>query len=237
MAKIYGLFGAMTGKVADVVMVVRNGAQVARKYQPVVSNPSTLAQVAVRSRLKMLSQLAAVLSPVIAIPKEGIVSARNLFVKRNYGLSSFANNEASIDLNNVQLTRSSVGLPSLFARRDTASIVVSFGVTGSVPIDASRVVYSMFEKGDDNKLRFAGSIVATEAGADGGWSASLPSVTREVVIYGYAIRDNNDVARTAFGNIEAPSAQNIAQLIVSRTLTEYDITLSETKGFTLAAAN
>lgn len=238
MAKIYGLFGAMTGKVADAVMVVRNGEQVVRKYQPVVSNPSTLAQIAARAKMKLMSQLSAVMSPVIAIPRMGAVSSRNLFVKKNYGISTFADNEASIQLANVQLTSSVVALPAISAARraDSISAYLSDAPTlGNLDVD--RVVYCMFEKQSDNRLRFVDSKVATTAG-DGGWGVTdLPLVNNEVVILAYGVRDNTEAARVAFGNLEAIAAQQVAKLVTSRTLTEADVTLTETRGFTLAAAS
>lgn len=237
MAKVYGLFGAMTGKLADVVMVVRNGAQVARKYQPIVTNPSTQAQVAVRSRLKLMSQIGQVMGPVIAIPREGTVSARNLFIKQNFPLSTYSDNKATIDLNKIQLTRSVVGLPPVYLTRATNGITATLTTTGYGPYTASRVVYVMFAKGTNQKLRFVTSSVVSEAGESGGFITQLPAVTSEVVVYAYAVRDNTDAARAAFGNMVTPSAEQVASLLVSRVLTESDVTLSETRGDTLEAAN
>ena len=113
MAKIYGLFGSMTGKVADVVMSVRNGEQIARKYQPIVTNPNTPAQVEARAKLKLMSQLSAVMASVIAIPRKGNVSSRNGFVKKNYQSLTYASQQADIALANVQLTDSVVAMPSI----------------------------------------------------------------------------------------------------------------------------
>lgn len=235
MAKIYGLFGAMTGKLADTVMSVRNGEQIARKYQPVVFNPSTPAQVAQRAKLKLLSQLSAVLGPAIAIPREGVRSARNLFTKVNFGLTSYSSSEASITLDNVQLTKSVVGLPSISASRiETTSIGVALN-QAPVAGNLSRVVYIGLAKQADGKLRYLGSVVAENPDTPY-FSAEFPYTAEEVVFYAYGVRDNSESARVVFGNLESLTAEQVAKLVTSRTLTEADITLTETQGITLAAA-
>ena len=234
MGKIYGLFGAMTGKVADAVMVVRNGEQIVRKYQPVVSNPGTPAQIEARAKLKLMSQLSAVMSEVIAMPRVGAVSSRNLFTKANYHAATFSNNEASIDLNAVKLTNSVVGLPRVSAAREENAITVAL-ISSPGYQSLSRVVYAAFAKQADGKLRYAGSRVVTDAGT-GNFTASFATIPDEVVFYAYGVRDNNDAATVLFGNLEALTAESVAKLIVTSRLRESDITLTETRAITLAAA-
>lgn len=225
----------MTGKLADTVMSVRNGEQIARKYQPIVFNPSTQAQVAQRAKLKLLSQLSAVAAPVIAIPRQGSVSSRNLFTKKNFPNVSFADGEASVNLAGVQLTNSVVGLPAVYAVRLEDSIFVNLD---TIEVDVDRVVYALFEKRADNSLRLLGSAVATTAGSSAQpWSASLPLSSNEVVVLAYGIRDNTENARASFGDLEAVTGETVASLIVTRTLTETDITLTETTGYQLAATS
>jgi len=243
MAKIYGLFGSMTGKLADTVMSVRNGEQIARKYQPIVSNPSTPAQVAQRAKLKLLSQLSAVMAPVIAIPRRGSVSSRNLFTKINYPLAGYATDTASITLTGVQLTASVVALPSILAERGEESIEVSmetpYATTTGEPygIDVDKVVYCMFVKGADEKLRYVTSAVVSEAGVHNDWAGTLPSANAEVVVLAYGIRYNNENARSVYGSLEAPTAVTIAKLIVTSSLTGADVTLTETRGIQLPAVS
>lgn len=234
MAKIYGLFGSMTGKTADVVMAVRNGVQIVRKYQPNVANPSTPAQTAARARLKLMSQLSTVMAPAIAIPRKGNVSARNLFTKLNYGASLYENNEASINMESVQLTKSVVGLPQVVASR------TEDGIRAYLPLvqgfqSLSRVVYVAIAKQADGTLRYAGSQVVSTAGT-GNFEAQFPSISEEVVIYTYGVRDNTDAARAIFGNLEAITAEKVAKLIVTRQVLESDITVTETQAATVAAA-
>lgn len=220
----------MTGKLADTVMSVRNGEQIARKYQPVVFNPSTPAQVAQRAKLKLLSQLSAVMAPVIAMRRVGSVSARNLFTKVNFGATTFADNEASIVISNVKLTSSVVALPSIGAVR--GENVLNFAL-GSFTTGIDRVVYAAFAKQADESLLYLGSATGSTAPT---FDASLAvSSNAEIVVLAYGVRDNTENARAVFGNLEAPTAEDVAQLVVSSTLTEADVTLTETRGFTLAA--
>lgn len=234
MGKIYGLFGSMTGKVADVVMSVRNGEQIVRKYQPIVSNPSTPSQVASRAKLKMMSQLSAVLGPYIAMRREGSISPRNMFVKENYPLTTFASDEASINLNSVQLTKSAVAIPTIVATRAEGAPSTLNVSLGYPAIDIDRVVYVGLIKGSDDKLRVAASKVVSSAGVGGDFADTLlMGNSREAVVLAYGVRDNSELARATFGNLTAISAEQVAKVVVSRTLTNADVTLTETRGVTV----
>lgn len=237
MAKIYGLFGPMHGKVADVVMAVRNGVQIVRKYQPIVSNPKTDAQIASRAKLKLMTQLSAVMAPVIAMPRQGSVSSRNMFVKKNYGEATYANSQADITLTNVKLTDSVVSLPrvSSVSREGSTGIVVH--LSGTPFLDVNRVVYAMFVKQDDGTLRYFGSRVITEPGDSNIYTAVFPDMPNECVLFAYGVRDNTETARVAFGNMQAVTAETVAKLVTSKTLLASDITLTETRAAILAASS
>ena len=235
MAKIYGLFGAMSGKVADVVMSVRNGQQIVRKYQPVVSNPKTANQYTTRARFKLVSQLSAVFASVIAIPRRGGISSRNLFTKLNFPFTSFSDDTATIDMLNILITDSVVALPDITAERLTDFIQVSIGRAAGTELDY--VVYAAFLRQQDNKLRLLGTAVGQEPGANNTFPASLPIAYGEVFIYSYGVRINNEKTRSRFGNLEVLSATQIAQLVVSSSLSDEDITLTETKATYMLPAN
>lgn len=236
MAKIYGLFGAMSGKVSDVVMSVRNGQQIVRKYQPVVANPKTQNQFTTRARFKLLSQLSAVMAPVVAIPRTGGVSSRNWFTKINFPNTSFAENIAQITLTKVQLTKSVVGFSPISG--SIAGTTLSIGLVAAVTQEElSRVVYSVFRKMEDGTLRFLKSSVVEQPGQGLDWATTISNVTPEIVVYAYGIRDNTESARLYFGNLTTLTGENIAKLIVSRTMTEQDITLTETQAVEISTAN
>lgn len=227
MAKIYGLNGVLSGRQGSTVFAVRNGENIARRYQPVVANPNTVAQVASRAKLKLLSQLSAVFAPVIAFPKRGSVSSRNIFTQVNYPSTTFADNTADIELNDIKLTRGLLTLSSLVLTRTSDRVEVSLASTPTLDVD--RVVYACFVKNADNTLYFAGSRVVSEPGTGNVYSTSFVVGTSPTcVVYAYGVRDNTEAARVKFGDMIAPTAETVAKLITSRQLLESDITLTET---------
>lgn len=231
MAKIYGLFGSMTGKVADVVMAVRNGEQIARKYQPIVTNPNTPAQTASRAKLKLMSQISAVMAPVIAIPRQGSVSSRNLFVKMNYGTTSYSADAATIALENVKLTKSVVSLSGLNATR-TEGGDLSLALAPTAQGIFNRVVYAVFHRDISNRLVYDGSKVVSAPGESNTFPTEfgLGNSGYTQIVYAYGMRDNTQIARARFENMAVPTAEMVANLLVTRVLTEADVTVSETLG-------
>ena len=225
MAKIYGLFGSMTGKLADTVMSVRNGEQIARKYQPVVFNPSTPAQIAQRAKLKLMSQLSAIMAPAMGFRKKGSVSARNLFTKANIGAAIFSEKNADINLAAVKLTNGILSLPDITVTYANSTLSAELS---SALGKFDRVLYFVFQKIGD-ELRFADSSNIERTDDNPTAPATFGLGDGEYYVYAYAIRYNSDAARTMFGNITTPSALDVARIITSSSLLESDVTLSETK--------
>lgn len=222
-----------SGKVAGSVYAVRYGEVIERAYNPYVSNPKSEAQVNARARFKLLSQLAAVMAPVVAIAREGAVSARNLFTMVNFPLTNIANGEADITLTGVQLTKSQVSLPSISSTRGQQSVSAGFAagepLLSNLALD--RVVYCMFVKTSDSKLRLLSSVVVNAAGGDNRWTTTdLPLTSAEYVILAYGMRFNSETARSMYGNMQTVTAETVAKLISSRTVTAQDITMTETRG-------
>lgn len=229
MSKIYGLFGSMTGKLADTVMVVRNGVQIARKYQPVVSNPSTKAQVEARAKLKLMSQLSAVVGPVVAMPRLGLVSARNRFTKKNYPLISFSDSQASLNISGMQLTDSVVSMSRITASRSENALNAHIlGADSPAAGSISRVVYVALTRAADGTLRLWDSAVSNVPGGSSTFNVEMAATNAEVYVYAYGIRDNSEAAIAKFGSMNVASATQIASLLVSRVLTEADVTVTET---------
>lgn len=218
----------MTGKLADTVMSVRNGEQIARKYQPIVFNPSTAAQIAQRAKLKLMSQLSAVMAPVIAIRRQGPVSSRNLFTKKNFGALTYAADTASVDLTQIQLTSSVVALPAITTSRTGSVLTVALDTAQSLGLD--RVCYAAFRKQSDGKLRFLAAPVIPASVENVSFSTEIQmgGQTAEVVVYAYGVRDNTEAARVIFGDMEAPLTTDVARLVTTSVLTETDVTLTET---------
>lgn len=223
MAKIYGLFGSMTGKLADTVMVVRNGEQIARKYQPVVFNPSTPAQVQTRAKLKLTSQLGAVMSDIIAFRRLGVVSARNQFTKANFKNVEYSENTASFPMEKLDVTGGTLSCNSYATRSEGFINADVF-----IPSDVNRVVYAFFENGSDNELRLVKKgVVTNNGGSQVVVSLENPGSDKHYLV-AYGIRDNSEAARASFGNISVPTTNVNAVLSVVRNLTQSDITLTST---------
>lgn len=233
MAKIYGLFGSMQGKIADTVMVVRNGEQIVRKYQPMVSNPSTPAQVAQRAKLKLMSQLATIMAPSLGFRRKGNVSARNLFTKANIVNATFLQDNADIDLTSVKLTNGVEFLPSLTVTYADNDLNVELS---SLIGDFDRVNYFVFEK-IGNELRFVNSQSVERTELLPKAPASFGMADGEFYVYAYGVRYNTAAARTYFGNLVSPSAVDVARIVTTSMLLESDITITETKAAKHTPAN
>lgn len=195
------------------------------------SNPQTKAQTNTRAKFKLMSQLGAVLKNVIAIPRDGTVSGRNIFNSINFRNARYSEGEASINLNGVQLTKSQVSLPVMSADRSGSKCAVVLARDARAIAD--RMVYVEFEKQLNGSLLQIGSVVA-DPGTDGLFEADLPKVEGSaVVIYGYGIKDNDATITEKFGNITAPNAEQVAKLIVSSSENADAVSLTQTVGLTI----
>lgn len=233
MAKLNGIFGKGTGKIGTVVLAINHGVQIAREYNGKPTNPKSQKQTESRARLKLMSQLSAVMAADIAIQRVGTKSGRNLFVKQNYPLTFVEDGAASIDLDRIQLTKSVVGLVSFGADRTDGNFInVALTADGSADVD--RVVYVAYVKQPDQSLRKLGSVVATEKGVNGTFPAALPYSSMAVVVMAYGIRDISDKASVVFGNMIAPTSEEVAKLIASRVFSVRDIAVTETIGLQMA---
>lgn len=230
--KLHGIGGVGTGKLGSMVYSVRNGQQIVRQYNPIVANPSTAAQVEARSKMKLMSQLAAIVAPVIAINAEGLKSKRNLFISRNYPLAGYDENAAQIDMRGVQLTKSNTAFPDFEVDRSNGtSIAVHLSEDATNLFD--RVIYCAVISQADGSLRLWDDVLVTEAGAGGLFPAVLPYTPNAIAVYGYGIRANNDDAKAAYANLKSGDAGKLAEILTSRSATLAAITISETKGCVL----
>lgn len=222
-----------SGRVAGSVFAVRYGEVIERAYNPYVANPSTPAQIAQRAKMKLMSQLSAIVAPVLAIPRQGAVSSRNIFVKTNMPAASYQDDKATVNLAGIQLTHSVVGFPSLTATQSGA--VMNVTIAGSVE-GFNRVVVAEFMRLADGTLEYVASQSMDVTGTASPVVASfptaplVPSGTNNLVYLAYGVRLNSEAARTKFADLTVETAEMIANIIVSSSLLESDITLSKTTG-------
>lgn len=155
MATMQGITGKLSGKMGSAVFRVRNGQQVVTQYNPIVANPNTKAQQGPRSKFKLLSQLAAVLSPgfgtlnVVRRPAKGTPSKRNAFIKINYPLT--ANDErggevvAEVDMAKLKLTSSTRYLGTITQNTNMVEI-------DDIPSEVTKVRYCVVAYKDDKPV-------------------------------------------------------------------------------------
>lgn len=234
MAKQTSLFGKISGKLGAVVFATSGGETISREYNPNVSNPSTQAQVNQRARLKLMSQLSAALAPVIAIPKDGLVSGRNQFVKKNFSQSYANSGIAQVTYENLQITNGNAGLPAITATRSPQTgIAISLAENADAAV--SRVVYIMYRKTSENTLQLVQSIIVEAAGASGTFPGSMVYTEGDLVFYAYGMKDLSAKATAQYGNLNVANALDVARLVATRSVSASDFQYTETRGATMFA--
>lgn len=231
--KINSVLGKMTGKIGNIVVASVNGEVIGREYNPSVANPNTQAQQNTRSKFKLASQLSAAMAPVIAIKKDGNVSARNQFVKINFESCRYNQGVADINLNVVQLTKSNLSFAGFNANRAGGS-AIAVQLNADSAAQLTRVVYICYKKNADGSLQLFDSKVCNAAGANGLFADALRYTADSVVCYAYGIKDLEAGITTKFGNMAAPSAEDVAQLLISNTENMSSVQLTKTAGLTMA---
>lgn len=226
--KLNPILGKGTGKLGALVLSVNSGVQIAREYNGNPANPSTTAQVGVRSKFKLISQLAATMAGVIAIPREGLISARNGFIKRNYDYLYEADGTAQISIENIQLTAGNAALPQILISRASSKMNVALAASATAMV--SRVVYVFAKKTENNDLQVLGSRVVTEAGENGTFPLQINDIAGEVLVLGYGMKDMNAAATAKFGNMNVRTGEDIATLVASRTVNSNDYRFTMTRG-------
>ena len=207
---------------------------IARSYNPYVSNPNTVAQVNQRASFKLLSQIAAVMAPVIAIPKEGLRSSRNLFVKKNSGFASADNGVAQITYENLQLTNSSVGLPSIVATRSAAN-GIQIELAEDCSASLSRVVYILYRKTSEATLQYVQSIIVDAAGDEGTFPGTLLYTEGDIVLFAYGMKDLNASATAKYADYSVSNGEDVARLVLTRNISMSDFQFTQTRGTTMFA--
>lgn len=221
-----------TGKLGNIVVSRVAGETIARDYNPNVSNPSTVAQVNQRARMKLASQLAAALAPVIVMPREGLKSTRNLFIKKNMEQIIGNNGSAQIVYENIQLTNGSAGLPGVSATRSQKDGVV-VKLTETADAAVSRVVYVVYKKTSEDQLQYVGSAVQETAGDNGLFEAAFSYISGDLIIWAYGMKDVTATAKAKYGDYFISSGEDIAQLVMSRKIGAGDYQFTGTRGTTL----
>lgn len=221
------------GKIENIVVSQMGGVSIARAYQPNVKNPSTLMQVNQRARLKLASQLAAALAPVIAMARKGLVSGRNQFIAKNMPWVTADAGVAQVSYENLQLTNGTIGLPAISVSRASNKLTVKLAATAETSV--SQVVYICYHKNSENALQLIGSMIQNVAGEDGLFQAQFDDPTGDVVVFAYGMKALSGAASAKYGSYQVQNATDIATLVGTRKLSAGDFQFTKTRGATIFA--
>lgn len=229
--KLNGLLGTGSGKLGTSVFTTVKGTQIVRQHQPVVTNPSTKLQVAQRSRFKLVSQIAASMADVIAIPRMGLTSSRNLFIKKNMPAVLGDVEGAQVSYEKLQLTNGTAALPDIYAARSSGNLTLE--LASDVSKIVNRVIYCIFTKNSGGQLMLNTSAIVSEAGGDGIFLLELNDIPGDLVVYAYGMKDTSASASATFGNYKVTNASDIATLVSNRSISSKDFIFTKTNGTTL----
>lgn len=240
MGKVTSLYGKTMGKIGSIVFSTSGGQTIAREYNPHVANPNTMAQINQRARMKLMSQLSASLSPIIVMQKDGLVSKRNKFTKKNFDACYALNGEAQITYENVQITEGNTSLPPLSAvaqlNSETGNPEILVQLTYEPSANISRVVYCSFMKSAEGKLEYQTSVIETNrTGRNVPFGSILPWIQgKEFVVFAYGMSDTSERATAEYGNLNVMTASDLARLVASRSISYQDYQFTQTRSITIA---
>lgn len=147
MAKVVGLVGAASGKIGNLVYAVTNGIQIARVYQPVISNPKTAGQNLQRAKGNLAGRMSSFV-PRTVIMGMGI----NNRVRRGEFLRNILKNadatyvngtyEAKINPALVLFSKGAVTLPITLTSITATSHNVAIVLTGVADTIITPEVYA-----------------------------------------------------------------------------------------------
>ena len=232
--KLNGFTGKGTGKLGSSVFSVNGGEQIVRQYQSVVANPNTEAQVDQRAKLKLMSQVAAALAPILAFRKNGLKSARNLFISKNFPNVTSTEGEAQVNISSLQITQGSIGLPAIEIHRSEGKIIVGFTDAVSMSV-ATRVVFCLISRTTDGTLVVIDSAVVNnvETGITNHTFENAPG--GECFVFAYGMLDASAAATSQFGNYNVATAADVAKLVSSRKISTADYSFTKTVGIMVPA--
>ena len=229
--KLNGLLGTGSGKLGTSVFTTVKGVQIVRQHQPTVTNPSTNLQVAQRSRFKLVSQIAASMAGVIAIPRIGLTSSRNLFIKKNMPAVIGDAEGAKVSYEKLQLTNGTAALPAIVATRSSGNLTLKLASNASEMVN--RVIYCIFKKSSENQLMLNNSAIVSNAGEDGSFKLQITDIAGDLAIYAYGMKDTSASASATFGNYKVTNASDVATLVSNRSISTKDFIFTNTRGTTL----
>ena len=234
--KLQGIAGKGSGKYGASVWVVRKGQQIVREYVKNIDNPKSEGQVRQRARFKLMSQVTALMSPIVQNRPIDDESIRNAFARENAGAFSWdnENSRAVVDMLGLSITSSSLGLPGLSAVVAASPLPVSLSRTPIESVDA--VFYAAYGKLGD-KYELAGTIMVDEAGVDHHYAGNIPYFGANVtgIVYAYGVKWTSAEVRSVYENYKADPVHS-ASLILQLLRNPSNATLTMTRAIEITGA-
>ena len=229
------------GKKAGIVTYRVGNTLLAREYVPNPTNPKTEKQVQQRAKIKLLSQIAAVFRPIIAIFPSSGKSSRAIFARLNYPKITAPSNTADIDYTSVSLTDSD--RPITQVAKDIAflpsGVRMLVGLPQEPTEDIKRVFYYLFGKQDNGKFVFLNYYLSEIR-----WSSRNPlffcwanapfeideegRATRDYLIYAIGMGDNSEQATEYWSQLDVPNLEFLGQIIAEKLISSNDFYFTET---------
>lgn len=229
------------GKKAGIVTYKVGDTMLAREYVPKPANPKTERQVQQRAKIKLLSQIAAVFRPIIAIFPSSGKSARAIFAKINFPKIAVSSTTAEIDYTSVSLTDST--RPITQVAKDIAflpsGVRMLIGLPEEPTEDIKRVFYYLYGKQDNGKLVFLDYYFSEIR-----WSSRNPlffcwanapfeidnqgRATRDYLIYAIGMGDYSQAATDYWNNLDVPNIGLLGQLIAEKLISSNDFYFTQT---------
>lgn len=243
MAKFYGSI-VKTGRVGGSVFYVNRGTTIERQYQPVVSNPSTQLQVEQRAKMKLASQLSAILAPELgAYGRNGMQSSRNLFVQDIFKREAiiYLGSQATLNRGQLRITPGHTAmLNNVTAVRETgtANITVSGNVipeyTDTIMGVRIVVIQANVPTGEGGfTLSVKGETVVPQNGVFTKMVQASATATTTVLVYGFVPESEAAVTRYRF--LLAQARGEVVSLDVVRREMASGMRYSMTDNITLLA--
>ena len=238
------------GKKAGIVTYKVGDNLLAREYNPKPKNPRTKLQVIQRSKIKLLSQIAAVFRPIIAIFPSSGKSARAIFAKINFPKIAVSGTTAEIDYTSVSLTDSS--RPITQVAKDIAflpsGVRMLIGLHEEPTEDIKRVFYYLFGKQDNGKLVFLDYYLSEIR-----WTSRNPlffcwanapfeideqgRATRDYLIYAIGMGDNSQAATDYWLSLDVPNLEFLGQIIAENIISSTDFYFTDTSSLSWYRGN
>lgn len=233
-----------TGKMGGIITYYVGETMLAREYNPNPFDPKTEKQVAQRAKIKLLSQIAAVFRPIIAIFPSSGKSSRAIFAKNNYPKIAARSTTAEIDYSSVSLTDSN--RPITQVTKEVAFLATGvrklIGLPDEPTEDIKRVFYYLFSKTDNGKLVFVDYYLSEIR-----WTSRNPlffcwanasfeideqgKATKDYVVFALGMGDNSEEATTYWENLDVPNLELLGQIIAEGLIKDTDYYFTKTTSF------